>query len=608
MASVGAIESSIAPVSPASSPPSTPPDPIDEAAPRLKNAWSQIVRGTSTPARSKVEPPPCNLQPEEHTERPHLHHLSTDAHPRVSDSMIKESPPSDTVAVVVKSSPLSSDHICLPHVERKQAICDVSSEMSIRSSDKSFNESAALEGKSAPQSPAKSPKVAWGKLAFNAGSNPEPEPVMGAVAWPALSEARITKAFEPSKTTATQKAPTPKSSPSSGDRHHSQAPPLLNREGGGSYQNHSVGTSERSFNRTMGNGNNLAESIPTDTPSAKQVLRSVDADHLKRSGGRENRVAASSEAHQRGNAASQVSSHENPRSFIWDQGRGNHSFPAYGRGYANTREGNVPAHHQRIGHRNLPQPFVPFLTPNPGFVTPAGYQNVPGSMYYMSAPSSDPMLGATYFVPPAVQGVLIPGPDPITIQSLVLKQIEYYFSVENLCRDIYLRSKMDERGFVPVSVIANFNRVRMITQNPFLIIEALQVSNVVEVQDDKVRKKGDWANWLLPASQQAHGFSSPAGERDPTTKFSQGFKITEGTDRQSNGVGPSNSNITAQVGETSGSQLTSKANIQSVIKEPPQCEVSRCDTGRLGVSSVDEEVESQHFSQNCGIESVHAIE
>ena len=37
------------------------------------------------------------------------------------------------------------------------------------------------------------------------------------------------------------------------------------------------------------------------------------------------------------------------------------------------------------------------------------------------------------------------------------------FSVDNLCRDIYLRSNMDDQGFVPVSIIAKFNRVRSLS-------------------------------------------------------------------------------------------------------------------------------------------------
>ncbi|KAJ3085438.1 hypothetical protein HK102_014166 [Quaeritorhiza haematococci] len=40
-------------------------------------------------------------------------------------------------------------------------------------------------------------------------------------------------------------------------------------------------------------------------------------------------------------------------------------------------------------------------------------------------------------------------------------QIEYYFSIENLCRDIYFRRQMDPAtGYVPLRMVANFNRVR----------------------------------------------------------------------------------------------------------------------------------------------------
>jgi len=40
---------------------------------------------------------------------------------------------------------------------------------------------------------------------------------------------------------------------------------------------------------------------------------------------------------------------------------------------------------------------------------------------------------------------------------------EYYFSVENLCKDLYLRGKMDGEGWVFLSEIANFNRIRCLT-------------------------------------------------------------------------------------------------------------------------------------------------
>ena len=88
------------------------------------------------------------------------------------------------------------------------------------------------------------------------------------------------------------------------------------------------------------------------------------------------------------------------------------------------------------------------------------------------------------------------------ILSAVKQQVEYYFSVENLCRDLFLRSKMDpEEGWIALSVIASFNRIRMMTPDPNMIYEALVGSKTVEISADneKIRKMGDWSAWLLDA-------------------------------------------------------------------------------------------------------------
>ncbi|RRT81291.1 hypothetical protein B296_00002541 [Ensete ventricosum] len=62
-------------------------------------------------------------------------------------------------------------------------------------------------------------------------------------------------------------------------------------------------------------------------------------------------------------------------------------------------------------------------------------------------------------VPPAMY---IPAIDPQ--RAALLKQIDYYFSSDNLCKDIYLRQNMDDQGWVPVSVIAQFNRVSQLNK------------------------------------------------------------------------------------------------------------------------------------------------
>lgn len=48
---------------------------------------------------------------------------------------------------------------------------------------------------------------------------------------------------------------------------------------------------------------------------------------------------------------------------------------------------------------------------------------------------------------------------------------EYYFSTENLERDFFMRRKMDQQGFLPISLIASFHRVQALTTNATLILE-----------------------------------------------------------------------------------------------------------------------------------------
>ena len=89
---------------------------------------------------------------------------------------------------------------------------------------------------------------------------------------------------------------------------------------------------------------------------------------------------------------------------------------------------------------------------------------------------------------------------------------EYYFSVDNLCKDLFLRKHMDSKGFVFLSVLANFNRIRQLTQDMDLIrIVCLNSANI-EIRTgsdaiDRLRKKEGWQQWILSME-----------ERDPSAR------------------------------------------------------------------------------------------
>ena len=67
------------------------------------------------------------------------------------------------------------------------------------------------------------------------------------------------------------------------------------------------------------------------------------------------------------------------------------------------------------------------------------------------------------------------------IKEFVRHQIEYYFSNENLEHDLFLRRKMDQLGYIPLSVIASFNRVKQLSQDFQLIVSAVRKSETLEV-------------------------------------------------------------------------------------------------------------------------------
>ncbi|URE12736.1 la domain containing protein [Musa troglodytarum] len=81
------------------------------------------------------------------------------------------------------------------------------------------------------------------------------------------------------------------------------------------------------------------------------------------------------------------------------------------------------------------------------------------------------------------------------LRTNIVRQIEYYFSDENLKTDLYLISLLDEQGWVPIYRIMDFNRVKKMTNNIPFILDALG-SSLVEVQDDKIRRHRDWSKWV----------------------------------------------------------------------------------------------------------------
>lgn len=68
--------------------------------------------------------------------------------------------------------------------------------------------------------------------------------------------------------------------------------------------------------------------------------------------------------------------------------------------------------------------------------------------------------------------------------SKIRTQIEYYLSKENLAIDYYLISKLSKEGFVPISLLAQFKKLSVLTNNIYDIISSIKTSNKLELDEN----------------------------------------------------------------------------------------------------------------------------
>ncbi|XP_075750256.1 uncharacterized protein LOC142815450 isoform X3 [Rhipicephalus microplus] len=102
--------------------------------------------------------------------------------------------------------------------------------------------------------------------------------------------------------------------------------------------------------------------------------------------------------------------------------------------------------------------------------------------------------GGTAMAPPPPHGLGPPhfNPDELPLADLrrmLMQQLEYYFSRENLANDTYLLSQMDSDQYVPIGTVANFNQIKKLTKDLSLIVDVLRESPNVQVDEagEKVR-------------------------------------------------------------------------------------------------------------------------
>ncbi|XP_042507802.1 la-related protein 1C [Macadamia integrifolia] len=388
---------------------------------------------------------------------------------------------------------------------------------------------------------AKSKKPAWNKPS---NGIVEVGPVMGAVSWPALSES--TRASPKSSSdslkalsdgsanisqgpviaSSPQKQPTNNTNPISAPNHAFPVRQKSMKRGGGGGGPANGGLTQpppppppQPVEMPQNDSGRLATVIPDSSPREPPHKSSSNWETGPRGGGfgsqpdhpqqRSSFRRGNGGPHPRGDG----SYHNNNNNFGGrrDQDRGNYEWNPprsfNGRDVHMQQQGVVP---RPAFIRPPPPSSAPFVSPPPvrQFGNPMGFPDMTSPVYYVPAPHPDSLRGVPFIAHVPPPAIFFPAPDP-QLRAVLVKQIDYYFSSENLCKDIFLRQNMDEQGWVPVPLIAGFNRVKQLTNNISFILDAVRSSTIVEVQGDKIRKRNDWMSWPLPPSSQFTTTSGP---------------------------------------------------------------------------------------------------
>jgi la-related protein 1 len=237
-----------------------------------------------------------------------------------------------------------------------------------------------------------------------------------------------------------------------------------------------------------------------------------------------------------------------PRS---ERGRGGYR----GRGaHSNFQNGQPPAQHpftngltQTQSSYGIRQNSIPFSPPSQqqqqftaayptpgrtGRAAPPRSQSIPSnntvfSRFSPSVPSNTQQISPLQTVGPVFD---YPGMQPMSpipydpyveqysLLAMVTMQLEYYFSIDNLCKDVFLRKQMDSKGFVPLTVIQKFKRIQSLTTDPGLLRFACQESEIIEIvigEDgiDRLRRQDGWDKWVLPMEERDESARNDGPER-----------------------------------------------------------------------------------------------
>ncbi|QIX02476.1 hypothetical protein AMS68_007993 [Peltaster fructicola] len=249
---------------------------------------------------------------------------------------------------------------------------------------------------------------------------------------------------------------------------------------------HQEGTAIATGLNGMDGTNSTRSQIPEFTPAAEsrkdskeQWVSSRGARRGRGRGGRGDLINGHAYAYTNGHPGDFASQFAPPFAT-----RGGHQGPYNGYGRAGARVNGARTHSHPEIHRYAtpymqhPQYAMPMFSP--------GFADFNGFM----APTPDPAQA-----------------ERMAVVGAVIEQVDYYFSVNNLRTDNFLRKNMDSQGFVFLEVIAAFPRMQHITTDIEVLKDACITSATVDIYagDDnklRLRRANDWQEYILPSEDR----------------------------------------------------------------------------------------------------------
>ncbi|KAM0240739.1 hypothetical protein ACHAP5_007883 [Fusarium lateritium] len=238
---------------------------------------------------------------------------------------------------------------------------------------------------------------------------------------------------------------------------------------------------------TANAGSDKAKDSPAQTSETSHVPHSRNEGRSERGrGGYRGRGA---------HHAHSQSQHAVPSSGFHGQGAG----PSRSQGYSpplrqGGHGGMFPAPAQRGRGRNGANNFHRMSAPSGNARAPVVPAPFAPYDYSMAAPP----MGAVPFPLVHVDAVL---------HTRIKEQLDYYFSIENLCKDTYLRQHMDSQGFVPLHFVAAFKRMQNLTNDMNLLRavceDLTEVDYVIgEDSGERLRRRDGWQSFVCPMEER----------------------------------------------------------------------------------------------------------